>query len=263
MRIGIFGYGFVGSHIHNLFRDSGHDVIIHDPAKEFVIDSDAAINFGFVCTPTPMKPDGACDWTSVLDTVAGFERVKLFVIKSTVPPGTTQLLRERIGAPVVFSPEYMGESRYYTSPEFPSPHDSRQHGFMIVGGKHPEECSLVADLFLPIMGPTCRFRFMTSTEAELIKYAENSYFALKVTFANELRRIAEAIGCNYHTVREGWLDDPRVGPMHSAAFKDAPGFGGKCLPKDISALAAFCRERGVRSTLLEAVIKTNRHEGPQ
>ena len=127
----------------------------------------------------------------------------------------------------------------------------------LLGGTK-QDCSAVADIMMPVLGPATRFRFMSSREAELVKYAENSFFSLKVTFANELRRICEASGANYHTVREGWLDDPRVGPMHTAAFKQAPGFSGKCLPKDTAALAAYCRSIGLTPKLLDAVLEVNK-----
>jgi UDP-glucose 6-dehydrogenase len=150
----------------------------------------------------------------------------------------------------------MGESKYWTPPQFPDPVQPIGHGFMIIGGEL-EDCSAIADIFMPRLGPATRYRFMSSTEAELVKYFENSYFALKVTFANEIRRICEAMNVNYHVVREGWLDDPRVGPMHTAAFKQAPGYGGKCYPKDIAALASACRTIGIDPVLLDAVIKVN------
>lgn len=255
MKIGIYGLGFVGNHIAKLL-DKHHTLFAHDPDKAMLIANDTELDLAIICTPTPPYKDGSCDMSTVY-AAASQTPAPLVLIKSTVPPGTTAALSGLYpNKTFVFSPEYMGESKYYTPPEYPSPNDSRQHQFMIVGGP-AHACSRIIDIFLPIMGPTCRFRSMSSQEAELVKYAENAFFAMKVTFANELRTIAEHLGLNYHNVREGWIDDPRVGPMHSAAFKDARGFSGKCLPKDISALAAFCRDQGIPSKLLEAVIDTN------
>jgi UDP-glucose 6-dehydrogenase len=176
------------------------------------------------------------------------------LVKSPVTPGTCMDRTPETGKNIVFSPEYMGESKYWTPPQFPDPVDPVGHGFVILGGFFPH-CSQVADILLPLLGPCTRFRFMTHTEAEIVKYAENAFFSLKVTFANELRRICEAAMANYHTVREGWLDDPRVGPMHTAAFKDARGFSGKCLPKDTAALAAYMRQLGLDDSLLAATLK--------
>jgi len=254
MKIGIIGYGFLGQAMRNIFIDH-HQVVIHDPPRGWGLRPVGA-DLEIICVPTPSGPNGECN-TSIVRKVIMNSSAPLILIKSTVAPCTTdQLAADFPDKRIVFSPEYMGESKYHVPNEFLHPTDARQHGFMILGGK-PKDCSDVIDIFLPILGPTCRFRTMSALDAEIVKYAENSFFAMKVTFANELRRIADAFGANYHSIREGWLDDPRVGPMHSAAFKQEPGFGGKCLPKDISALAYACREAGYQSTLLEAVIEAN------
>ena len=251
-RIAIIGAGVVGNGMRNIFPDA----LLVDPPKGLASYEEArGMKLGIVCVPSPMQIEGACDTSFVEDAVAELE-TEVILIKSTVTPGTTERLRYATGKRLVFSPEYMGESRYWTPACYPQPHDPVGHGFVILGG-YSGDCSEIADLFLPKLGPATRFRFMTSREAELVKYAENSFFALKVTFANELRRICDAAGVNYHCVREGWLDDPRVGPMHTAAFRDAPGFGGKCLPKDTMALAEYCRSLGLDPILLDAVLDTN------
>ncbi len=268
-KIAIIGAGYVGTGMQKLFPDA----VMIDPPRglrdyEAARDADLAI----VCVPTPMGADGSCDISIVKSAVLQLMDVdaRLVLIKSTVPPHTTSRLNATIlqkrqhlctldgtmRPQLVFSPEYMGESKYWTPAEFPQPTDPKSHGFMVLGGNHTA-CSIVADIVLPVLGPATRFRFMTSTEAELVKYAENCFFALKVTFANELRRMCDVAFANYHMVREGWLDDPRVGPMHSAAFRRARGFDGKCLPKDLNALAAWCRTNGCPSTLLEAVLSAN------
>lgn len=252
--IEIVGAGVVGDGMGNIFPEA----IFHDPEKGLhAIRNGERIKarLSIVCVPTPMMLDGHCD-TSIVEEVVKQSRSELILIKSTVTPGTTEQLRALTGKRIVFSPEYMGESKYWTPAQFPDPLNPISHGFMILGGERAA-CSAVADLFLPKLGPATRFRFMSATEAELVKYAENSFFALKVAFANELRRICETAGVNYHCVREGWLDDPRVGPMHTAAFRHAPGFSGKCLPKDIAALAAYCRTLGMDPVLLDSVMRTN------
>ena len=70
----------------------------------------------------------------------------------------------------------------------------------------------------------------------LVALWRTPYLATKVSFVNEFRRICEILGADWHTVREGWLLDPRVEPAHRAAFASTPGFGGRCLPKDLSAI---------------------------
>lgn len=251
-KIAIIGDGFVGTGMRRIFPDA----VVIDPPKGMgqLSDADDA-ELAIVCVPTPIGRNGACN-TSIVEEVVDQLKARLILIKSTVSPGTTERLNRKIDPFIAFSPEYMGESRYWTPAYFPQPNDPVGHGFMIIGGQEAV-CSEIADIFLPKLGPATRFRFMSSTEAELVKYAENAFFALKVTFSNELRTICAAAGLNYHTVREGWLDDPRVGPMHTAAFRDAPGFGGKCLPKDTMALAEYCRSLGLNPLLLDAVIDVN------
>ena len=104
----------------------------------------------------------------------------------------------------------------------------------------------------------------TALEAELAKYAENAFIATKVTFANEFRRIVESFDADWHTVREAWLLDPRVGRMHTVAFRDEPGFGGRCIAKDVRAIVAASADRGFPAVLLEQVLSRNsefREEG--
>jgi nucleotide sugar dehydrogenase len=246
----IVGAGYVGQGMLRIFPDA--DIV--DPALGRPY-TDTHYDLAVICVPSPMNPDGSCD-TGIVEYAVKTVKADLILVKSTVTPRTCINLVLDTGKNVVFSPEYMGESRYWTPAWAPNPTDPIGHGFVILGGFNPH-CSAVADILMPILGPATRFRFMGHTEAELVKYAENSFFSMKVTFANELRRICERAGANYHLVREGWLDDPRVGPMHTAAFKRAPGFSGKCLPKDTAALAAYCRTLGMNPKLLDAVLEVN------
>jgi UDP-glucose 6-dehydrogenase len=87
---------------------------------------------------------------------------------------------------------------------------------------------------------------------------ENSFFAVKTTFVNEFRNLCEVLEVDWQAVREGWLLDPRVERDHSDAFKKAPGFGGRCLPKDIAAIISHSRDIGGNMPLLEAVQRINR-----
>ncbi len=261
--IAILGYGKVGKAYHLVFPDA----LIHDPALPSLGYSIGPLSaplslinreceLAIVCVPTPSREDGGCD-TSIVESVVDSLDTPLILIKSTCEPGTTERLSAKRGQHVVCSPEMVGEGGYYIPPKYPDPHDPRQHGFMILGGGQ-RDCSAIADIFLPVVGPSCRFRFMTSTEAEVTKYLENTFLAMKVTFANEMRAICYGLGANYHVVREGWLDDPRVGDSHSAAFKSKPGWGGRCLPKDTNALATACKAKGIKTPFMNSVIRSNK-----
>jgi len=123
-------------------------------------------------------------------------------------------------------------------------------------GGDSRDCQDIADYFAPILGPATHFRFVTALEAEIIKYAENTWGATKVIFAHLLRDVCEKVGANWYNVREGWLDDPRVEEMHTQAWKKR-GFGGRCFPKDLSAFIKFCEQNGIKHRLLEAVREQN------
>ncbi len=102
-----------------------------------------------------------------------------------------------------------------------------------------------------------RYFQCSAREAEIIKYMENAHLAAKVSFVNEFRRICEAFGADWHTVREGWLLDPRVEPAHTAAFASAPGFGRKCLPKDLNAIIRAASDAGYSPLLLREILSSN------
>jgi len=249
----IYGAGYVGTAMSKIFPDA----VMVDPPKGLEPEIPDTARLAIICVPTPMRPDGSCDASAVVDCVKHLPKhIPYTLIKSTVQPGTTSFLSTLTQRAILFSPEYVGEGGYYVPPQFPDPHNPIGHGFMVLGGD-PSACEAVASMFVRRMGPSTRFRFMSSMEAELVKYFENAFLALKVTFTYEMRRVCEKLAANYFLVREGWIDDPRVGVSHSVAFEDKTGFDGKCLPKDIAALAYFCRQRGFPSQLLEAIIDIN------
>jgi UDPglucose 6-dehydrogenase len=251
--VGVVGLGRVGRAVRDLFAPSA-DVRSWDRTDErdYPIEELAECDFAVVCVDTPPRPDGDADLTSVHEAIGSLPCERL-LLKSTVPPGTTAGLAASTGKSICYWPEYVGESTY-VNPYFPS--SIAQVPFVILGGE-PADRRWFIDRLLPVLGPTKTYFQCTSTEAELIKYAENAFFATKITFVNEFRRIAEHFDSDWHTVREGWLLDPRVEPMHTAAFADDPGFGGKCLPKDVRAIVAAAAKAGYDATLLAEVLATN------
>lgn len=262
-RVLVVGNGYVGKAYAALFARR-YEVLIHDPPQDLLVaNRDAArCELAVVCVPTPTAQDGSCDTSIVERALRDLPAdIPCVLIKSTVEPGTTERLSLALDRPLVFSPEYIGEGGYWVPPQFPQPEEPVSHGFVILGhsqmGEGGAEAGRVIDLMLPIVGPATRFRVMSSTEAELVKYFENAFLAFKVTFAGEMRGICEAMGVSYHVVREGWLDDPRIGLSHSAAFAARRGFDGKCLPKDTLALRTFCEQRGIPAPLMAAVIEAN------
>ena len=249
-KVAIVGMGYVGKAFLNIFPDAVQCDI--DGDRDAVNKCDMAL----IAVPTPSKEDGSCDISIVEDVISWLE-TPLILIKSAVEPGTTDYLIEKYVKRIVVSPEYIGEGNYWT-PEwkYPEPTNPLTHEFMVLGG-NKWDCQDVADIFTPKVGPSTRIRIVDAVEAEVVKYAENCWGAMKVTFANELRDICDAVGANWHQVREGWLDDPRVEPMHTAVFPKKRGFGGKCFPKDTKAMHYIAKKHGYDASVLGAVIEKN------
>lgn len=251
MRISIIGVGYVGKAMVNFFKDH-YSVIKYDPVlggenatKTQVNKCDLAV----VCVPTPMAKDGSCD-TSIVEEVVKWIDIPIW-LRSTVSPGTTDRLEKRI----VFSPEYLGESSYYTDWDFHK--DEKKCPWFILGGE-PKDRQYILDIIVPIAGPAKHYVQMPALEAEITKYMENIYFAMKVTFANEMKRACDALGANYWQVRDGWGLDPRVDIMHTAVFTNKPGFSGKCLPKDLNGFIRACEKVGYEPKFLKQIIKSNK-----
>jgi UDP-glucose 6-dehydrogenase len=111
--------------------------------------------------------------------------------------------------------------------------------------------------FIPIMGPHVFFYQVDAKTAEVVKYWENTWGALKVTFVNEMYEVCKTLGVDYYKAREGWLLDSRIEKMHTAVFAESRGFGGKCYPKDVHALAHESESRGYEPKLIKQVLASN------
>jgi UDPglucose 6-dehydrogenase len=251
-KVAIVGMGAVGKSMLKIFPDAVQfDEPLKIGSRKKVNDCDLAV----VCVPTPTGEDGRCN-TKIVESVVEWIQCPLILIKSAVEPRTTDKLREKYDKHIVVSPEYIGESAYYIPDRFLAKDDPLKHEFLILGGTD-EDCVAVADIFAPRVGPVTRIRIMRAVEAELIKYAENAFFAVKVSYANELRELCDAMGANWHRVREGWIDDPRIGAMHTAVFPRHRGFDGKCYPKDTLALAKTGDLFGVDMCVVKGALKAN------
>ena len=273
-KVVIIGYGYVGKAAYELFRDhymtGAYDPMLagklidssDDNKKGIVMDEDDLINQGgfddcelaVVCVPTPMKKDNSCD-TSIVEEMVGKLDSKIIVIKSTVTPGTTKKLKELYpDKRIVFSPEFAGESTYWSPYAFDT--DMKALPYQIIGGDL-EDTKEVVELLLPILGPTKEYCQTDPTSAELVKYMENSFYAMKVTFCNEMYEVCKAFGVDYNIARELWTKDPRINKMHTAVFPGKRGYGGKCFPKDTNGLYAAAKERGYDAKLMKQMLSLN------
>jgi UDPglucose 6-dehydrogenase len=260
MKIAVVGYGFVGKQVYRLF--SKHELVIYDPPLGYE-DKDAVnkCDLAVVCVPTPSqsKENDSCDISAVEEVVSWITCPIL--IKSAVIPGTTDMLVKKYNKLIVVSPEYAGESKYDNTFEYF--HKEMIHTPWIVLGGTDKAVDYVYNIMLSIVGPEKKWYFLTAKEAETVKYFENTFFAFKVSIVNEFYDICQTMGVDWKKVREAWLADPRLSPMHTAVFINERGYDGKCFPKDTKALLAKCKEMGFEPPLLNAmVLGNNKHRKP-
>lgn len=201
---------------------------------------------------TPSLADGRADLSQVRaalsSVVAHADMHAVMVIKSTVPPGTTQLLRplcRRNGRQLrlVVCPEFLSEGSAVKDFHHP-PH-------VVIGGDDRAACERVARLFEHLDAPLL---ITDSTSAELIKYGVNAFLALKISFINEMGQLCELTGADVESVADGIGADPRIG----RAFLGAGlGFGGSCFPKDVRALDQAASYHGQSFWLVRAAVEVN------
>jgi UDPglucose 6-dehydrogenase len=253
MKIGVVGNGVVGSFLVKSMERAGHAVAIYDPGQEAYSSEQMRLYINvcdlvFVAVPTPCDEYGACDLSNVEDAIAWIEPP--ICIKSTVAPGTTDRLVKDTGKRIVFSPEYIGETPFHR-------YNQRLDMDVIAVGGDENTCELFLNLFRSVFGPEPRYFQTSAVTAELAKYMENCFFALKVAFVGQFFILSKVYGAQFTALREIWTADPRVGRSHSTVTGGL-GFGGKCLPKDLSAIVASANEVGANASLLESIQQFNR-----
>lgn len=224
---------------------AANTISFHSSNVEAVEGSDLV----FLCLPTPQGDDGRANLAfiySVVDELAGeLGEGDLFVIKSTVPPGTVASLRKRLAdlgssARIVSHPEFLREGR--AVPDFLNPDR------IVIGAWDQADADRVASLYADLDTLVIK---TDPTSSEMIKYANNSYLASRLTFVNTLANVCEAVGADILDVIEGLGSDHRIGPHF---LQPGPGYGGSCFPKDTSALIAVAEDAGYDFQLLRAVI---------
>jgi len=203
-----------------------------DLARAAIGECDLAL----VAVPTDYKEDGTLDMSIVEDVVDWCE-ADTILIKSALQPGTVDRLVEKTGKNIAVSVELIGEGTYYQPPhKYPHPTDPKQHQLLVVGGEEPAR-SAAAEYLWEQMSPDIRIHLVTALEAEITKMAENTYGALKVTWANVLRDVCDKYGANFIQVHQAWSEDGRVDPMHTRSVAHNRGWNSKCYNKDVRAMA--------------------------
>ena len=259
--IGIIGQGFVGSAVREGMQNY-YNVVAYDkdPNKfsnaESILDVVSKTKMTFLCVPTPMRASGQCDLRILrlaLDEISASAQTEnyIVVIKSTIPPGTTeQLNTEYSNLDIVFNPEFLTEAN--------AVEDYKNQNRIIIGGDRPSS-TYVKQIFAKAF-PKVPIIKTSSTIAETIKYVTNTFLSMKVSYANEIYQICKALDIDYDKVIEYARYDERLGNSHwSVPGPDGDfGFGGHCFPKDIAALQFVAKTYGIDSTMLDAAIAKNK-----
>lgn len=304
--IAVIGQGFVGGSLTTVFSERQFRVYTFDKAGKLALGgSYPVINKGipiparstselvqaceglrsgqdfkqgfskiyFVCLPTPMYEDGGADLSiveGVLDELAAEPGDRIAVVKSTVPPGSTEAWNkkyEKTGLRIVFNPEFLTEANALD--------DMRNQNRIILGGPRPH-INKVKQLFQQVF-PSVPIIKTSSTTAEMVKYVTNIHLAVKVALANEFYQICEALdkqGANidYDKVVEYATLDTRLGKSHwmvpgpmpaSDTGEPAMGFAGSCFIKDINALMVVAKSLGVDPKVMMGAWTKNLEVRPQ
>ena len=255
MKVGIIGAGIVGGAIEHWFADA-HELFIHDPVRGTTLsDVTDHVDMAYIAVPTPPHPDtGACDTRIVEGVLDALPDGFTAVIKSTVVPGTTQSYHEQYPhLKIAYSPEFLVERRRLE--------DFANQDVLVVGTHHSDVAEVVFRHHKEagVLRREQLFR-VTPTQAELVKYTKNTFYALKVTFANQMYDICEGLGEDWYTVRDIITAEQAqpIGPSHlDPIFGLNRGFGGKCLPKDSNALRVLAKGLGVNYDLFDALQSDN------
>jgi UDPglucose 6-dehydrogenase len=258
MKIGIVGGGFVGS-ATSLLACKDITTVTFDLNPERCIPKGTVVSdltdcdFVFVCVPTPTHESGECNLRIVETCIRGLQKNNIhnIVLRSTVPPGTSESLG------VSFMPEFLTEANWKQ--------DFYTCSTWVFAGRTPEDCVRFQRLLTLAKDNNAIqsdvIQFVSTKEAEMIKYVRNNFLALKISFFNEIHSVCKAIGVDYEHVRNGVTADERIGKTHTGVpgYDGHFGFGGTCLPKDTSALLHFMTEKEIPSHIVKAMVYRNIH----
>jgi len=256
--IGIVGLGVVGSYISRLFNKkvnvnckvNCYDTIISpyntEDAKKAVDNSDII----FVCVPTPHRKGSGLN-TTIVESVIRDYNPDLFIICSTLQPGTADRLMRCYGKKIVVQPEYLGETTNHPLSNI------EQQKFLILGG-NSEDVNKVISLYQEIYNANIRIRKVTALEAEIIKLSENRAIAYKVAQCQELYDVCKKAKIDYNLIREAvYGDDPRFNLWWTFVYEDKRGCNSPCIPKDVYGWETWAKEVGIDPELTSALLKYN------
>lgn len=251
--VGVIGNGFVGNAVYQNLKERNVATKVFDVLPEKSIDTYEDVissDYIFVCLPTPMLEDGRCNIAYV---TSFFEEVPkgtsgLFVIKSTVPIGTTKSISEK-----------RSDLRIVHNPEFLTAVNAKEDFFNcdrnIFGGNN-DDCSELIEFLFRVFPEWEKspYYIVSTDESETIKYFSNCYLSVKISYFNNVFETCQKLDMDYDTVRNAITDDVRINKYHTnvPGPDGKMGYGGYCFPKDINALIHTLNEMGINSELLSS-----------
>ena len=286
MKLCVVGTGYVGLVSGTCFAEGGNDVAcvdiderkiadlrngkipIYEPGLEelirrnvadgrlrFTTDLAAAVKDSLVCfiaVGTPQDEDGSADLSMVLKATADIAKLmpgyRIVVLKSTVPVGTADKVREAMAShtthpfDVVSNPEFLKEGA--------AVEDFMKPDRVVLGSNSERALSLMKELYSPFVRTENPILVMDNRSAEMTKYAANAFLATRISFINQVANLCEKAGADVSDVRRGIGFDRRIG--HYFLFPGV-GYGGSCFPKDVRAVIRTAEEYDMDFSLLKEV----------
>ena len=275
MKIGIIGMGYVGLVTAAVLADQGNQITgvdidqekianlrngiapLYEPQLEkYLSKNTARLEFStdydslkdmeavFICTPTPTR-NGRINTSYVEQSCEKLQMINhtcTIIIKSTVVPGTAGKIIAKTGMNIISNPEFTREGSAISDTEKPDR--------VVIGGSDTS----IAERIWAFTNSTVVST--TNENAELIKYASNSFLAMKISFINEIADLCERIpGADVDVIAKGMGYDRRIAPYF---LKAGIGYGGSCFPKDTEALYGYAQDQGIRMKLIEATMEVNK-----
>ena len=212
----------------------------------------------FITVGTPGLPDGTPDLSQIesvgKEIAENLDSFKLIVMKSTAPVGTAR----RLGALIRSQRSPAADIEVAANPEFlregSALEDFMRPNRVIIGTETERGAKILKEIYRPLYLIETPFVFTTLETAELIKYAANSFLAIKISYINEIANLCDALNIDAHIVAKALGMDHRIGPKF---LHPGPGFGGSCFPKDCRALVHMGRQANVELSLVDTALRVN------
>jgi UDPglucose 6-dehydrogenase len=262
----IIGYDILGNRVADLqrgitpYREAGIEQALNrhrlNERLRFTNDQEEAVRGAqlvLISIGTPALGDGSCDLSGLYGCIAALRECDLsscaaVVLRSTVPPGTSDEIAECLygKAEVVYAPEFLREGTAVS--------DFLQPDRTVIGASAIPAAVAYAALFEPLQAP---IMLTSRRNAELIKAASNAFLALKISFANEIANLCDAVGADSLDVLRGVGADRRIG---QAFLLPGIGFGGPCFEKDLRSLERTAERRNVECELVSGALRVNQRQ---